>query len=220
MPSVVAEIVTVPAATPVTWPRRLRACVVLATNLFDDVQLHCVVRICVVLSLNVPVAVSWIVAPTATDGFAGVMAIETSVALVTVSVVEAVFPWKLAVISVVPAATPVASPCVPAELEIVAVAPTLEVQDATVVMSWVEPSLNKHVATNCSVVPFAICGLVGVSVIVLHVAFVTVSCVLPVEVPNAAVMVVVPVLLVVARPSKPGWFEIDAMFETLDDHVA
>src|SRR5260221_8610561 len=40
---------------------------------------------CVELSLNVPVAVNCCVAPLATDGFAGVTAIDTSTAGVTVS---------------------------------------------------------------------------------------------------------------------------------------
>jgi hypothetical protein len=129
-------------------------------------------------------------------------------------------PWNPAVIVVEPALTPVARPWVPAAFEIVATVPMLDVHVATVVMSWLVASLNKHVATNCSCVPFAICGLTGVSEIVLHVALVTVSNVLPLVPPKFAVMVVEPTLLVEARPSKPGWFEIDATFETLDVHVA
>ena len=72
------------------------------------------VRFCVLLSLYVPVAVNCCVGPLAIDGFAGVTAIDCSVAAVTVSTVE---PTSLApdvaLIVLVPTATPVARPVPP-----------------------------------------------------------------------------------------------------------
>jgi len=64
----------------------------------------------VLLSLNVPVAVNCCVSPWAIDGFAGVTAIDCSTAAVTVSVVEPVTPPNIALIALIPGATPVASP--------------------------------------------------------------------------------------------------------------
>ena len=57
-----------------------------------------------------PVAVNCCVAPLAIDGFAGVTAIDSSVAAVTVSTVEPVTPSDVAVIVDGPVATPVARP--------------------------------------------------------------------------------------------------------------
>ena len=63
---------------------------------------------------NVPVAVNCSVVPFAIEGFAGVTAIDTSVAAVTVRVVEPLMPPDVASILLVPAATAVANP--PAEM--------------------------------------------------------------------------------------------------------
>jgi hypothetical protein len=54
------------------------------------------VKFCVELSEKVPVAVNCSVAPFAIEGFAGVTAIDTSVAAVTVRVVEPVIPPETA----------------------------------------------------------------------------------------------------------------------------
>ena len=62
------------------------------------------------LSLNVPVAVNCCVRPFASDGFAGVTAIDCSTAAVTVSVVEPVTPPNIALIVLIPGATAVANP--------------------------------------------------------------------------------------------------------------
>jgi hypothetical protein len=65
----------------------------------------------VLLSVYVPVAVNCLVCPFAIDGFAGVTAIDTSVAAVTVSVSAGlVTPFSDAVICDVPTPIPVASP--------------------------------------------------------------------------------------------------------------
>ena len=67
-------------------------------------------RFSVLPSLNVPVAVNCCLFPAAIVGAAGVTAIETSVAGVTVKVVEPFNGPEVAVIVVVPAATLLARP--------------------------------------------------------------------------------------------------------------
>jgi len=64
----------------------------------------------VVPSLNVPVAVNCCVAPLVIEGFAGVTAIDCSVAAVTVSTVEPEIALDVALIVDVPTPAPVASP--------------------------------------------------------------------------------------------------------------
>ncbi len=70
------------------------------------------VRFCVVFSVNVPVAVNCWLVPFAIDGAAGVTAIETSAAEVTVSVVDPLTEPVVAVIVAVPSPTLLAKPCV------------------------------------------------------------------------------------------------------------
>jgi hypothetical protein len=117
---------------------------------------------------------------------------------VTVRVVEPMTPFTLAVIAVVPAATPVARPPV----EIVAVAVVDEVQVAIADTSCVVPSLNVPVAVNCWVAFIAIDMLAGMTAMDVSVAIpdVTVSVVEPLTVPLAAEIVVVPAATPVARP--------------------
>ena len=86
-------------------------------------------------------AVSWVVPPTDAVGFDGVIAIEVSVAAVTVRVVESSIAPIVAVIVVEPVAALVASPSLPPALLIVAADVTEEVQVAEVVTSTMEASL-------------------------------------------------------------------------------
>jgi len=76
-------------------------------------------------------------APNAIEGFAGVTAIETRAAAVTVRVVDPVTVPELAATVVVPTPVPVASPT----LEIVATPCDEELQFAVLVRFWVLPSL-------------------------------------------------------------------------------
>ena len=76
----------VPAATPVANP----PAVIVATVVVTELQVAVLVKFCVELSEKVPVAVNCSVAPFAIEGFAGVTAIDTSVAAVTVKVVDPV----------------------------------------------------------------------------------------------------------------------------------
>jgi len=75
-----------------------------------ELQVAVLVKFCVELSEKVPVAVNCSVLPFAIEGFAGVTAMDTSVAAVTVRVVDPVMPPETALIVLVPVATPVANP--------------------------------------------------------------------------------------------------------------
>ena len=102
----VAVMVVAPALTPVASPLVLTV----ATVVLLDVHVAEFVRSCWLLSLNVPVAVNCCLFPAAIVGAAGVTAIETSVAGVTVKVVEPFIEPEVAVTVVVPAATLLAKP--------------------------------------------------------------------------------------------------------------
>ena len=95
------------------------------------------VRFCVVPSLYVPVATNCCLVPFAIDGVAGVTAIDTSVAAVTVSVVMPLTAPLVAEMTVVPAATAMANPFEPAASEIVAVVAVADAHVADVVRSCV-----------------------------------------------------------------------------------
>jgi hypothetical protein len=73
-----------PCATPLANPLPD----IVATPLFDELQVTVFVRFWVLLSLYVPVAVYCCVFPIGTEAFAGVTAIETRFATVTVSAVD------------------------------------------------------------------------------------------------------------------------------------
>ena len=88
-------------------------------------------------SVYVPVAANCWFVPNAIDGFAGVIAIETRAALVTVRVVEPLTVPELAAIVVAPVPFPVAKPA----LEIVATAGEDELQVTVPVMSCALPSV-------------------------------------------------------------------------------
>src|SRR5438045_3484147 len=77
---------------------------------FDELQATCSVMSCVVLSVNVPVATNCCVVPLANVGVAGVTAMDTSVAAVTVKVVVPLIPPDVALIVVEPVLTLAASP--------------------------------------------------------------------------------------------------------------
>jgi hypothetical protein len=108
----VAVIVAVPGLTPAPVPPWLTVAIVVS----DDDHATSDVRFWVELSVNFPVALNVCEVPAATLGNAGVTAIETRVAAVTVTVALAVCPWKLAMMVATPAAVvatlPVAAPTV------------------------------------------------------------------------------------------------------------
>jgi hypothetical protein len=81
-----------PVATPVANP----PAVMVTTLVVCEVQVTEPVKFCVELSEKVPVAVNCSVLPFAIEGFAGVTATDTSVAEVTVRVVDPVMPTEAA----------------------------------------------------------------------------------------------------------------------------
>src|SRR5271154_5542830 len=102
----VALIVEVPTPAPVARP----AVVIVAVVVVPDDQVTVDVRFWVEPSLNVPVAVNCWVLPLVIDGFAGVTAIDCSVAAVTVSTVEPEIDDDVAVMVEVPTPAPLARP--------------------------------------------------------------------------------------------------------------
>src|SRR6266481_9863395 len=79
--------VPIPAAVPSP------AALIVATVVVNELQVTELVRFCVELSLNVPVAVNCCVVPLGIEALAGVTAMDTSVAAVTVNVaLAAMFP--------------------------------------------------------------------------------------------------------------------------------
>jgi hypothetical protein len=103
----VMRVVPTPALVAKPLARRL---LIVAT--FGDAELHCTVAVIswVLPSVKVPVAVNCCCAPTGMLGKAGVTAIETSTAGVTVSLVEPIIPERLAVTRLLPTFTLVANP--------------------------------------------------------------------------------------------------------------
>jgi hypothetical protein len=203
----VALIVEVPTPAPVARP----AALIVAVEVVPEDHVTVLVRFWVVPSLNVPVAVNCCVAPLAIEGFAGVTAIDCSVAAVTVRTVEPLIPPDVALIVEVPTPAPVARPA--ALIVAVVVVPELHV--TVLVRFCVVPSLNVPVAVNCCVAPLAIDGFAGVTAIDCNVAAVTVSKVEPLIEDDVAVMVEVPTPAPVARPAAL----IVAVAVVPDDHV-
>jgi hypothetical protein len=124
IPPCVAVMVALPTPVPVTRPVG-ETC---PTVRGAEVQLTDCVRSCVVPSVKVPVTVSCTVVPLAIEGLMGAIAMETSVACVTVTVVEPAIPLRVAVTGVFPALRPVTTPCVPEALLTTAIVLSPEVQ--------------------------------------------------------------------------------------------
>jgi hypothetical protein len=137
-----ALIVVLPAVAAIAKP----PAVIVATAGEEEFHVAALVRSWLLPSLYDPMAVNCNWLPLAIDGLEGATAIETSAAVVvTVSVADPLTVPDTAVIVVVPAPTPVASP--PA-----LIVPTLVAEDDHVeelVMSFVLPSLNVPLAANC-----------------------------------------------------------------------
>ena len=135
-----ALMVVLPVAKLLTTPCALMP----ATAAEDEVQSTDPLISCVLESLKVPVAANGLVVPAAMLEFAGVTAIETSVAAVTVSEAVPLTGPEVAVMVVAPAATPVALPLtstVAAEVD-----DELHVTD---VSNWKLPSSKLPTAVNC-----------------------------------------------------------------------
>jgi hypothetical protein len=199
-----AVMVAVPFATLVARPWPL----MVATAAEEEVQSTELVMSCVLESLKVPVAENCFVVPTAMLEFAGVTAIDTSVAAVTVSDAVPLTDPDVAVIVVVPALTPDASP---PELTL---ATELDNEfHVTDVNSCVLPSSKLPTALNCCWVPTAIDGVAGLTEIEVKFAATTVSVEVSVNEPTVAVIVVCPAATVVATP------ELAIVATAVDDEV-
>src|ERR1035441_5592909 len=128
----VALIELVPTNTPLANP----PAVMVATPVVADAQVTEAVRSCVLLSLKVPVAVNCRVAPLVMDGLAGVTAMDCSVAAVTVNTVDPLTAPEVALIELVPTATPLANPpAVMVATEVVADAQVTEAVRSCVLLS-------------------------------------------------------------------------------------
>ena len=212
----VAVIVVEPVATEVALPLEPAALLIAATVALDELQDTAVVRFCVELLEYVPVAVNCWVVPLTMLEFAGVTAMDTSVAEVTVSVAVPTTLPDVAVIVDDPAATDVANPLEPAALLTAAIVVADDFQVTDVVRFCVVLSEYVPVAVNCLDVPSAMLELVGVTAIEISVAGVTASVALPETLPDVAEIVVEPVATEVANPFEPAALLIAAT-AVLDD---
>lgn len=186
-----AEIVVLPVAMLVTSP-------VLATVAaagFEELHSTESETFCMLLSLNVPVAVNCLVVPVAILELAGVTAIDTRLAPVTLSDVLPVTDPLVAVMVVLPAAAPVANPLA----STLATLPDVE-DHANDVNNCVLPSSKFPTALNCSVVPTAIDGFDGPTEMDTRCAGTTVKTLVSLNEPTVAVIVVEPAPTVAASP--------------------
>jgi len=154
---------------------------------------------------------------------AGVIAIETRAAEVTVKFVLPLTPVPgcVAEMVVLPLATLVASPLLPAALLIVATLVVPEDHVTALVRSCTELSVYVPVAVNDCARPRATVALAGVTSIETNVAELTEKLVLA-EIPEpawVAVIVVVPVLALVARPLVSAALLIVATLVLEEDQV-
>jgi hypothetical protein len=129
----VAVIVVEPAATDAAKPLDPTALLIVAAPAIDELHVTAAVKSCVVLSEYVPMAVNCWVVPNAMLGPVGVTVRDTSVAEVTVRVVDPEILPDVAVIVVEPAATEVARPFEPTALLIAATPAVDELQVTAVV---------------------------------------------------------------------------------------
>jgi hypothetical protein len=102
----VALMVAVPTATLCASPLLL----IVADDNVPELQVAVEVKFCVLPSVKVPVATNCCVVPNAIEGLAGMTAIDTSAAEVTVNVVEPCTEPEVAVILAVPVSALLATP--------------------------------------------------------------------------------------------------------------
>jgi hypothetical protein len=200
LPAIVPEVAVMVAVPPATAAARPPLLTV-AAALFDELQVTCVVISWLVPSEYAPEAANCWVNPTWILGLAGMTNMEERVAEVTVKVVLPDLVPEAAVMVAVPAAMVVAKP-LPST---VANDVWEELQVTCAVISWLVPSEYMPKAANCRVTPAGRVGLAGVTDMKDRVADVTVRVALTeVVVPEvsveAAVMVVVPGAMAVAKP--------------------
>jgi hypothetical protein len=133
-PASVAVMTVVPMATPVAMP--VEAPMVAAAGVADVHVIPAVIT-CVEVSLYVPVSASWLVEPLMTMGAAGVTAMETSVAGVTVNIAVPEMLPEVAVMVVEPTVKAVAVPMVDPVVLMVATVVLDDAQVTVLVMTFV-----------------------------------------------------------------------------------
>jgi len=202
LPSVALTVV-MPCAVAVARPLEPEALLIESSVEEAELQVTWEVRFWVVPSLYVPIAVNCSVSPSGTVELVGVTAMDTSVAAVTVSGAEPDTLPKIALTVVEPCPAAVANPFDPAALLMVATAVEDEAHATCEVRFCVEPSLYVPIAVNCSVSPFGSVELLGVTAIDTRAAAVTASGAEPETLPSAALTVVEPGAVAVARPFDP-----------------
>ncbi len=205
-----AVIVVVPRFRAVAKP----LAVIEATPIFEELHVTVPVMSCVDPSENVPIAVNCCNVPREIEGFAGVTAIEVTVAPVTVSVALEEMPPEAAVMAELPAAIARARPGTPLA-SMLAAAGFPDVHCAELVMFCVLPSEKVPVATNCIVVPGAIDAVNGEIEIAPNAAVVTVKVALEEMLPEVAVTVDEPIPVAIASPKVP--FALIATSDGLPD---
>ena len=141
------------------------------------------------------VAVNCFVLPTGMFEAAGVTAMETTVAPVTVREAVPLTLPELAVMVALPAPIAVAMP-----LELTVATPVELEDQLTEVSNCVLPSSKLPTALNCCAVPSAIDAVAGLMEIEVSCAGTTVRVAVSESEPTCAVMVVLPAPAVVARP--------------------
>jgi hypothetical protein len=197
-----AAIVAAPTDCELANPRDPSAFETEATASSEDDQRTSSETSWTVASVNVAVAlIRWPV-PSAIDGFAGVTAIETTAAGVTVRLEEPAIPAKVAEIVAPPIEAACASPRSGAASETEAAAEE-EVQAAASVRSCFVPSEKRPVAEKARSVPRAIEGFVGVTWTATRTALVTARLVEPETPENETETVVPPTPTPLARPCSP-----------------
>jgi hypothetical protein len=166
-----------------------------ATAGLEELQSTDAVMSCVLVSLNVPVAMNCFVVPMAMPELLGVTAMETRVAVVTVSEAVPLTDPEAAVMVTVPDPVLVARPAALMDA-------TLRFDDDHVTEGncCVLPSLKLPVAINSWFVPRAMEGFAGVTEIETRLAGTTVSVAVSLKAPAVAVMLTVPCPAVVASP--------------------
>jgi hypothetical protein len=205
-----AVIVVVPRFRAVASP----LAVIDATPVFEELHVAVPVMSCVDPSEKVPIAVNCCKVPREIERFAGVTAIEVTVAPVTVSVALEEMPTDVAVMAELPAAIAMARPGTPLAL-MLAAAEFPDVHCAELVMFCVLPSENVPVAMNCVVVPGAIDAVNGEIEIARNAALVTVTVALEEMPPEVAVTVAEPTPVAIASPKVP--FALIATSDELPD---
>lgn len=211
VPPLTPEADTVIVAVPALFPWTIPVERTEATLGFDDLHATPARFVATLPSLNVPVAVSFRDVCDAILGFAGAMLIDTKCPVDTVSPVAPLIDPNAALIVVLPLATLLATPLplMPAAVGLVELHATESEISCTLL------SLNVPVAVNCLLVPTSMVEFAGVTAIDTRLAPLTVSEVVPLRPPEAAVIVVVPVPVLLAKPVE---FTV-ATAPVLDVHV-